>query len=149
MPDLPDDAYNRRLADRQVCICVRTSEVCMCVQGELLQMNSRHFRVRGYNMFLFQGLANDSKVALQKNTRNTWRQLLHPPTVLSSLSSTSIMVSPFHPSLPSSSVLPELSHGPSQFIPPQFPRAVRLPGVQLCWISSTSRLNLQKKKKRC
>lgn len=31
---------------------------------------------------------------------------------------------------------------------PWFPQAGRLPGVQLCWISSTSRLNLQKKNKK-
>lgn len=38
--------------------------------------------------------------------------------VSSSLSIASIVLSPFHPSLPSSSVLPELSHGSSQFICP-------------------------------
>lgn len=77
-------------------------------------------------MFLFQGLANEPKVVVEENTRDVNLLLF-----LSSLSITSIVVSPFHPSLLCSSALPELSHGSSVYIP-QFPRAGGLPGVQRC-----------------
>lgn len=50
--------------------------ICVCVCGEQGRRNycgSRHLRARGYNMFLFQGSANEPKVAEQKNTRDVSR----------------------------------------------------------------------------
>lgn len=123
-------------------MCAHVWSVHVCGgQSRRNYFGSRHFRVRGYNMFLSH--------AWQMTRRWLYRKthVTSVTPVLSSLSITFIMISPFHPSLPSLSVLPELSHDSSVYFP-QFPHAGRLPGVQLCWISSTLRLNLQEKKKK-